>query len=135
MHAGMQRVVRALNRLYAGTPSLHRRDASPDGFRWVIGDDAANSVLAFLRLGREEDPPVLAVCNFTPVVRHDYRIGVPRPGFWREALNTDAAVFGGSNVGNMGGASTEPVPAHGYPQSLSLTLPPLATLLLIHQPG
>jgi 1,4-alpha-glucan branching enzyme len=134
-HAGIQRLVRALNHLYADTPALHRRDASPDGFRWIIGDDAENSVFAFLRLGGTDDPPVLAVSNFTPVMRHGYRIGVPAAGRWREALNTDAAVFGGSNVGNQGGAATEAVPSHGHAQSLSLTLPPLATLFLLHRPG
>jgi len=134
MHAGMQRLVRALNRAYCGTPALHRLDASPAGFRWVVGDDARNSVFAFLRLGGEGIPPVLAVSNFTPVVREGYRIGVPAAGRWREALNTDAASYGGGDVGNGGGADAEPVAAHGLPQSLSLTLPPLATLLFVHDP-
>jgi 1,4-alpha-glucan branching enzyme len=109
---------------------LHRRDASGEGFRWVIGDDRANSVFAFLRLGAEGDPPVLVVCNMTPAPRHHYRIGVPQPGYWREIANTDSRFYGGSDMGNDGGAATTADSAHGEPQSLDLTLPPLATIML-----
>ena len=94
--------------------------------------DAANSVYAFLRYGDDGDAPVLVVCNFTPVVREGYRIGVPREGRWVERLNTDAGVYGGSNVGNGGGVVAEPTPWHGRPASLSLTLPPLATVVFEH---
>jgi 1,4-alpha-glucan branching enzyme len=133
MHRGVQRLVRELNRLYRQAPALHRRDCSPDGFRWVIGDDAGNSVFAFLRLGTGGDPPALAISNFTPVPRHGYRIGVPRAGRWVERLNTDATSFGGSGLGNLGGVVAEAVPVHGHANSLSLTLPPLATLIFLHE--
>ncbi|HLG46837.1 MAG TPA: 1,4-alpha-glucan branching protein GlgB [Reyranella sp.] len=129
-HAGMQRLLRDLNALYRREPALHRRDASGEGFRWVIGDDRSNSVFAFLRLGAEGDPPVLVVCNMTPAPRHHYRVGVPRAGYWREIANTDSRFYGGSDMGNDGGAATTADPAHGEPQSLDLTLPPLATIML-----
>jgi 1,4-alpha-glucan branching enzyme len=129
-HAGIQRLVRDLNRLYRSEPALHRRDASAEGFRWLIGDDRANSVFAFLRLGEAGDPPVLVVCNMTPAPRHHYRIGVPRTGWWREIANTDSRFYGGSDLGNDGGASTAAHPAHGEAQSLELTLPPLSTIML-----
>jgi 1,4-alpha-glucan branching enzyme len=133
-HAGIQRLVRDLNRLYAAEPALHRRDAEPEGFRWLIGDDRANSVFAFLRQGREGgregDAPILVVCNMTPVPRHGYRIGVPRPGRWREIANTDSRFYGGSDLGNDGGAVAHDQPAHGEAQSVLLTLPPLATVML-----
>jgi len=130
-HAGIHLLIRSLNRLYADTPALYRFDCEARGFSWVIGDDAANSVVAFLRLGEPGDPPVLAVSNFTPVPRHDYRIGVPRAGRWAERLNTDSEIFGGSGMGNLGAAFSEPVSAHGHAQSLRLTLPPLSTLVLV----
>jgi len=130
-HRGMQRLTRDLNRLYAAEPALHRLDAEPGGFRWIVGDDRGQSVLAYLRSAGAEDPkPVLAVCNFTPVPRTGYRIGVPRGGRWRERLNSDAEIYGGSNLGNGGAISSEPIPIHGFEQSLSLTLPPLATVWL-----
>ncbi|HEY8614189.1 MAG TPA: 1,4-alpha-glucan branching protein GlgB, partial [Roseomonas sp.] len=102
-HRGMQELVRDLNRTYRTVPALHVADADPAGFDWVVGDDAANSVYAFLRHG-QGSAPVLVVCNLTPVPRQGYRIGVPVSGWWREILNTDAASYGGSGVGNMGGA-------------------------------
>jgi 1,4-alpha-glucan branching enzyme len=130
-HRGMQRLVRDLNRLYAGIPALHWQDCDGAGFRWVSGDDRVNSVFAFLRRTRENDPhPVLVVCNMTPVPRLGYRLGVPRAGLWRERLNSDAGDYGGSNMGNGGAIGSEPILSHGYPQSLSLTLPPLAALFL-----
>jgi len=130
LHAGIQRLVRDLNRLYRSEPALHRRDTSGDGFAWVVGDDRANSVFAYLRHGEDGDPPVLVVCNMTPVPRHNYRVGVPRPGAWREIANTDSQFYGGSNVGNDGAVGTSPIASHGQPQSLELTLPPLATIIL-----
>ncbi|TMJ30937.1 MAG: 1,4-alpha-glucan branching protein GlgB [Alphaproteobacteria bacterium] len=129
-HAGIQRLVRDLNQLYRREPALHRRDASAEGFRWLVGDDRANSVFAFLRQGEPDDPPVLVICNMTPAPRHHYRIGVPRAGLWREIANTDSRFYGGSDLGNDGGAATTPAPAHGEAQSLELTLPPLATIML-----
>ncbi|GIK96901.1 MAG: 1,4-alpha-glucan branching enzyme GlgB [Alphaproteobacteria bacterium] len=128
-HAGIQRLVRDLNRLYGTERALHAADSEPQGFQWVIGDDSANSVFAFLRLG-EGGRPILCVFNMTPVPRQAYRIGVPEPGFWRELLNTDAAIYGGSNMGNGGGVDAAGGPAHGRAQSLELTLPPLSALYL-----
>ena len=111
---------------------MHRADCEPAGFRWVIGDDRGNSVFAWLRLAPEAEP-VLVVANMTPVPRGHYRIGVPREGAWRELLNSDAAIYGGSNLGNGGGRRTAPLPSHGYPDSLELDLPPLSLLVLRHQ--
>ena len=102
------------------------------GFGWVIGDDRAQSVFAFLRFGAEEGQrPALVVCNMTPVPRHGYRIGVPRGGGWREALNTDGAAYGGTDTGNGGYVRAEPLASHGFDHSLPLVLPPLATLILL----
>jgi 1,4-alpha-glucan branching enzyme len=129
-HRGVQRLVADLNRAYRAEPALHRGDCEATGFHWIVGDDAANSVFAFLRTGGDDDPPVLAVCNFTPVPRSGYRLGAPRLGRWREILNTDASVYGGSDLGNLGAVTAQEVPSHGQPYSLELTLPPLATILL-----
>jgi 1,4-alpha-glucan branching enzyme len=126
----VQRLVRDLNQIYTSEPALHQRDAVSTGFRWVVGDDRGNSVFAFVRYGNEAASPVLVVCNMTPVLRRGYGIGVPRPGVWRELLNTDSALYGGSNMGNAGVVRTVPVQRHGEAQSLELTLPPLASLYL-----
>jgi 1,4-alpha-glucan branching enzyme len=129
-HRGVQAWVRDLNRLYRSEPALHRRDCHPEGFRWAVVEDAAHSVFAWFRFGEAEDPPVLVVLNLTPVPRQGYRIGVPRPGFWAEVLNSDATAYGGSGMGNLGGLPSMPQPMHGYPDSLCLTLPPLSALFL-----
>ena len=129
-HAGVQRLVRDLNRLYGAEPALHVRDARADGFRWLVGDDRANSVFAFLRLADEGGAPVLVVCNMTPVPRHGYSIGVPNAGRWREIANTDSRFYGGSDLGNDGEVHTLEQPAHGQPHSVQLMLPPLATVIL-----
>jgi 1,4-alpha-glucan branching enzyme len=128
-HAGVQRLVRDLNRLYVGEPALHRRDSEGNGFAWAVGDDRANSVFAFFRFAAEQQP-ILVVSNMTPVPRHGYRVGVPHGGAWREILNTDSDYYGGSNVGNAGRVAAAAVPAHGQPHSLDLILPPLATIFL-----
>lgn len=128
-HAGVQAVVRDLNGLYRRHSPLHAGDADPDGFAWLIGDDIENSVFAFLR--HHGDEIVLVACNMTPVPRHDYRIGVPVGGDWKEVLNTDAREYGGSGMGNGGGALASDAPSHGRPHSVSLILPPLATLMLV----
>ncbi|WP_170182832.1 1,4-alpha-glucan branching protein GlgB [Muricoccus nepalensis] len=128
-HRGVQELVRDLNRSYRALPALHQRDADPQGFAWVVGDDNTNSVFAFLRLGADGSP-ALVVCNMTPVPRLNYRIGVPRGGYWREVLNTDAGHYGGSGVGNFGGVEATGEASHGQPASLMLSLPPLATLIL-----
>jgi len=130
LHRGVQDCVRDLNALYRSNPSLHVADCEADGFRWIVADDADQSVFAWLRLGDAEDPPIIVVCNFTPVPRHGYRIGVPADGEWTEILNTDGTQYGGSGVGNLGRAIATADPSHGFPASVALTLPPLATVFL-----
>ena len=126
----MQRWLRDLNRVYAAEPSLYEVDFDPRGFRWIDANDHDHSVISFLRLAADPEDLTMAVVNFTPVARHGYRLGAPRAGRYRELLNSDAAVYGGSNAGNGGWVETAPVPAHGFEQSLALTLPPLGFLLL-----
>jgi 1,4-alpha-glucan branching enzyme len=128
-HAAVGRFLADLNRLHRDLPALHARDADPAGFRWLVAEDADNSVLAFLRLASDFEP-VVVVCNFTPVTRANYRLGVPSDGAWQELLNSDASVYGGSGVGNYGRVDAHPVPLHGQPWSLTLTLPPLGLLYL-----
>ena len=134
-HAGVQRLVRDLNRVYRDTPALHRLDCEGAGFEWVLGDERAHSLFAWLRRDGAGGL-VLVVSNMTPVPHHGWRLGVPEhagggAGHWRELLNTDSAHYGGSNLGNGGGVAVEPVPAQGRAQSLSLLLPPLATIYLV----
>lgn len=128
-HAGMQRLIGDLNRLYCAEPALQFGDLDPAGFEWAVSDDAESSVLAMLRKSRDGFSTILAVSNLTPLPRHNYRIGVPMQGRWAEVLNTDAGVYGGSNLGNVE-AWTNPEPSHGRPQSVTLTLPPLSTIYL-----
>jgi 1,4-alpha-glucan branching enzyme len=129
-HARLRDLVRDLNALARGAPPLYEEDHSPTGFEWIDGNDADHSVFSFIRYAAGQREALVFVCNFTPVPRYAYRIGVPYPGHYTEVLNTDAAAYGGSNVGNLGGVSSEPIVAHGRPHSLALTLPPLATLVL-----
>ncbi|MEZ5258160.1 MAG: 1,4-alpha-glucan branching protein GlgB [Ilumatobacteraceae bacterium] len=131
-HAGVRRLVADLNDAYRSLPALHRGDSEPDGFRWVEGSDSDNSVFAWLRCDPTEGgaPPVLVVVNATPTPRHDYRLGVPVAGKWREALNTDGVEYGGSGVGCGGSVHTVPVDSHGFHRSVVLTLPPLGVLFL-----
>lgn len=129
-HQGMQRWVQDLNRLYRNEPALHARDFDLSGFEWADLHDWEHSIISFYRKGGDPGDVMLVVCNFTPVVRANYRVGVPCGGLWREVLNSDAAVYGGSGQGNLGGAEAAPVPAHGRYHSLSLTLPPLGVLYL-----
>ena len=130
-HAGVQRVVRDLNRLYVSEPALHQRDCDGSGFQWAVGDDADNSVFSFIRYASHQ-VPVLVVCNMTPVPRHGYRIGVPLGGGWREIFNSDSGFYGGSNVGNEGRVETAAIAAHDHANSVELVLPPLATIYLRH---
>ncbi len=127
-HRKLQRLVRTLNRLHRETPALHEVDFSHGGFEWVDFHDVDSSVIAFLRRAENPEDFLLFCCNFTPVPRLGYRIGVPAPGFYEEVLNTDSELFGGSNLGNVGGLESEPVAAHGRGQSIPVTLPPLAVL-------
>jgi len=129
-HQGVKRLVADLNRLYRAEPALHELDAEPEGFRWMDCSDSEQSVVSFVRFGRDPRSLVLCLCNFTPVPRRGYRVGVPRAGWWAEVVNTDSALYGGSDVGNGGGLRSEPVPWHGQPHSVLLTLPPLGGLLL-----
>ena len=128
-HKGVQKLVGDLNRLYRDYPALHDQDDVPQGFQWLIGDDATNSVFAWLRWSKDGQP-LLVVANFTPVPREGYRIGVPSAGTWQEVLNSDADTYAGSNYGNGGGVDTDPLPSHGQTHSLALNLPPLGVLIL-----
>jgi 1,4-alpha-glucan branching enzyme len=134
-HHGMQSLVRDLNRAYRELPALHELDCEPQGFEWIEAGDAERSVLLFLRRGRGADAAVVAACNFTPMPREAYRVGVPLSGFYAERLNTDSAFYGGSNVGNGGGVMAKPIPWHGRPFSIDVTLPPLGTLFLERRPA
>ena len=127
-HAGVQRLVRDLNTLYRGTPALHQLDCDPAGFEWLVTDDANNSVFAWLRKGRDPSQRCVVIVNFTPQVLRDYRVRVPYAGTWREVLNSDAAIYGGSNVGNAGAVST--VVTRDAPE-LRLVIPPLAAVFLV----
>jgi 1,4-alpha-glucan branching enzyme len=131
-HQGLQRWVRDLNTLYRAEPALHASDFCYDGFQWIDFHDAERSVIAFLRHLPEHGDWILVACNFTPVPRHNYMLGVPRSGWWEEVLNSDAALYGGSDMGNFAGVDTAPVPAHGHCHSVKLTLPPLAVLFFRH---
>jgi len=132
-HRGIQRLIGDLNKLYAAQSALHEVDFNWQGFEWLDANDADNSVLSFLRRGKDPSNLLAVVVNATPVVREAYRIGVPQPGYYDEILNTDAAIYGGSNVGNLGGVLAEPILHMGRPYSITLTLPPLAVLFLKRQ--
>ncbi len=131
-HRGVHALVRDLNQLYRTIPALHRFDSEPRGFEWIDAGDASQSTLSFIRRGLADQAPVAVVCNFTPVVRHRFRLGVPKQGRWVEKLNTDSAAYGGSNVGNLGSVEAQDMSWHGQPFSVELALPPLATVVLEH---
>ncbi|HEY5740238.1 MAG TPA: 1,4-alpha-glucan branching protein GlgB [Gammaproteobacteria bacterium] len=128
LHAGVQRLVRDLNRLYAGVPALHRLDASPEGFEWLQADSSEQSVFAWIRRGGDGEREIVAIANLTPQTHHGYRVGAPRAGRYHERLNTDAADYGGSGQGNLGGVLAEDRGYDGQPASMVVTLPPLATV-------
>jgi 1,4-alpha-glucan branching enzyme len=132
--AGLQRWVRDLNTCYRSHPALYQRDSSPEGFQWVDCHDWEESVISFLRRGARDGEWVLVACNFTPVVRRNYTVGVPCGGYWKESLNSDAPLYGGSGQGNLGGLEAAPIPSHGRFHSLTLTLPPLAAVYFSHAP-
>jgi len=132
-HAGIQKWVQDLNRTMRAEPALHLLDIESRGFEWVDANDSDNSILSFLRRSDNPEDTILVVLNFTPVPRQDYRVGVPQCGFWRELLNSDAEMYGGSNLGNGGGVQSEPVAAHGRQCSINLLVPPLAALYLKRQ--
>jgi 1,4-alpha-glucan branching enzyme len=134
-HRGLQRWVRDLNTFYRGEPALYEMDPEPAGFEWIDCNDNQRSVVSFLRRGQDAARAVVVVCNFTPVPHHNHRIGVPFAGFWHEALNSDAPLYGGSGQGNIGGVEASPVPMHGRPYSLNMTVPPLGVVLFRPMPG
>jgi 1,4-alpha-glucan branching enzyme len=134
-HAGIQKLVEDLNRLYREEPALHELDLDPRGFQWIDANDGEASVLSFLRRAENQDDCVAVVMNCTPVLREKYRLGVPFGGWWREMLNSDAEIYGGSGKGNGGGAHTGDNGCHGFPHCLELSLPPLGVLFLKHVPS
>lgn len=134
-HEGVLRCVRDLNRLYRDEPALHELDFDPAGFQWIDANDSEQSTLSYVRWGRDRASGVICCFNFTPVPRFNYRIGVPKSGFYREILNTDGREYGGSGQGNYGGLGTHPISSHGYTQALTLTLPPLAALFFTYAPA
>jgi 1,4-alpha-glucan branching enzyme len=130
MHEALRRWVQDLNHTYQHEPSLHEIDFDGSGFRWIDCQDNENSIISMIRRGRDAGDFTVMITNFTPVPRPAYRVGVPEWGWYRELLNSDSERYGGSNMGNGGGAHTESIPAHGFDQSISLTVPPLGFLLL-----
>src|SRR5579864_2023497 len=134
-HAGLARWVRDLNTFYRGQPALYESDTDARGFEWVDCKDHERSVISFLRRATNRDDLTLIVCNFTPVPRLNYRTGVPWSGFWKEVINSDATMYGGSGQGNLGGLHAAPLPIHGRPFSLNMTLPPLGIVAFRHEPG
>ena len=132
-HAGIARWIGDLNGAYRNYPALHHGDCESWGFKWIVGDDRDASVLAYARYGNPGDAPIVVLANFTPVPREGYRVGVPRNGFWKELLNSDADVYGGSGIGNRGGMEAEAIECRGFPCSLVATVPPLAIVVFVHQ--
>jgi len=129
-HRQLQSWVREVNRVYRGEPALHEIDFDPAGFEWIDCCDTDSSVFSFIRRGKTTNDIVMVVCNFTPVPRLNHQLGAPRGGYWREIINSDATQFGGSGMGNMGGVEAAPIPSHGRPYTLTLTVPPLGALWL-----
>jgi 1,4-alpha-glucan branching enzyme len=130
LRVGLARLLGHLNRTYRCEPAFHQRDVDSRGFEWIDANDAENSVLAFARRAEDEAHPIVVACNFTPVPRHNYRLGVHFTGLYREIVNSDAKEYGGSGQGNLGGVEATPAPHHGRPYSLNVTLPPLAAVFL-----
>ena len=129
-HRGIQRWVRDLNNLMTSEPAMYELDHEQQGFQWMDCNDTVNSVITFIRRGKNPEDMLLFICNFTPVTRRNYQVGVPLPGFWKEVLNSDADIYWGSNMGNDGGCWTNPWSHHGQPHSLKVTTPPLSVTVL-----
>jgi 1,4-alpha-glucan branching enzyme len=125
----VQSLVRDLNRVYQARPALWQRDSTPDGFSWIDPNDVDDNAISFIRFGADGEP-LVCLCNFSPVPREGYRVGLPAGGRWVEVLNTDAGVYGGSNLGNLGAVEGEAIGWDGQPASARVTLPPLATIWL-----
>ncbi len=132
LHMGVHDWVRDLNHTYRNEPALHELDFEMEGFQWIDFHNWEGSIVSFIRKGKSSDELFLVVCNFTPVPRYNYRMGVPRGGYWEEVLNSDAKIYGGSGHGNTGGVEATPVPFHGKYFSLSLVLPPLGIIYFKH---
>jgi 1,4-alpha-glucan branching enzyme len=130
-HAGVQALVRELNRVYRAEPALWEVDFSHEGFRWLEANDAPANVFAFARLTKNGRRPLVCVANLAPMPREAYRVGMPRAGGWREVLNTDSSFYGGSDVGNAGGVQAEAIPWHDQPFSAEMRLPPLGVVWLV----
>ena len=128
-HKGLQSLVADLNKLYVGEPALHATDTHPEGFRWAVVGDAEHSVYGFIRQTADQSDHLLVVANMTPVPRPNYRIGVPKQGYWREVMNSDAAIYGGGNLGNDGGVAAEEIGWDGLDHSVAVMIPPLATIV------
>jgi 1,4-alpha-glucan branching enzyme len=133
MHRRLREYVKHLNRLHSQYNALHQIDFSHEGFEWVDSSDWEQNVICFLRKGRKSEDLLLVICNFTPMPRMDYRVGVPKDGIWKEILNSDAKEYGGSGVRNLGKIESEPIPFHGRDYSISLTLPPLGIIFLANE--
>jgi 1,4-alpha-glucan branching enzyme len=134
-HAHLRLLVGELNHLYRTEPALRECDVDPHGFEWIDCSDAEKNIISYMRKGKERRDMLLVVCHFSPVLRTNYRIGAPARGYWQEILNTDAPMFGGAGDGNFGGMPTVPIPLHGRPYSLTITVPPLSVLVFRHQHG
>lgn len=132
-HVGLQQYIRDLNNMYRRYPALHQADFDPEGFRWMDANDSQNSILSFVRYDKQKKQQVVAVVNFTPVPRYNYRIGVPDDGYWVEILNSDASQYGGSGVGNMGAVESHPVPYHDEDHSINIVIPPLAIVMFTNE--
>jgi 1,4-alpha-glucan branching enzyme len=130
LHGGIQRLIGDLNRLYRATPALHVRDFAPEGFRWIDANDSSGNVLAFIRWSLAGEP-LVCLANFSAVPHDRYRVGLPMDGTWREVLNTDAAIYGGSGVGNLGHVTATAAPLHGLEASAAVVLPPLGAIWLM----
>jgi 1,4-alpha-glucan branching enzyme len=133
LNKGVNTLLKDLNKLYTSEIPLHEHDCEPEGFRWLDCQDIDQSILSYVRRGEDPNDVVLVVCNFTPVPRHNYIIGAPEGGFWKEMLNSDATEYGGSGVGNYGGTYTNPISIHGFNQAITVTLPPLGAVIFKHQ--
>jgi 1,4-alpha-glucan branching enzyme len=129
-HGQIAQLVGSLNHLYRTEPALHEGDAEAHGFQWLDGSNAADSTVIFMRRGHREEDTIIVAFNFTPVPRHNYRVGVPEAGVWHEVLNSDATIYGGSGMGNLGATTSHPQPWQGFPHSITVTLPPLGALFL-----
>jgi 1,4-alpha-glucan branching enzyme len=136
MHAGLNRWVEDLNKAYRDIPALHELDISPDGFEWIDCCDTENSIVTLMRKSKSRPGESIVIAlNFTPLPRQNYQIGVPHGGHWREVLNSDAPLYGGSGQGNMGGVDAAPIPLHGRRWSATITLPPLGAVFLLSSAG